>query len=52
MESKYLAEITEHSLSYRTKDSAEAAAMRLHNRIRSGNTLVIVRVSNPRYNAQ
>lgn len=48
MESQYLAEISACSIGYVGTESARAAAYRLHKRIESGNTLVIVRVSNPR----
>ena len=49
MESQYLAEISEDGIGYVGTDSARAAAYRLHQRIKTGNTLVIVRVNNPRY---
>lgn len=50
MESQYLTEITEDTMGYYGGENskAQAAAQRIQNRIKSGVTIVIVRVANPR----
>ena len=56
MESKYRLEVSEFSCTYSLyegkEDMARAAVRRIQDRIRTGNTLVIVRVNNPRYKGQ
>lgn len=56
MESQYRLEVTEFSCSYGLyegrEDMVRAAVRRIQDRIRTGNTLVIVRVNNPRYKGQ
>jgi len=53
MESKYILEVSEYSVSYSSRpgkeDTVRDAAHRIQRRITSGNTIVLVRVNNPRY---
>lgn len=56
MESKYRLEVSAYGCSYGLyegrEEMIEAAVRRIQHRIKTGNTVVIVRVNNPRYKGE